>query len=205
MLDFNRSRTRTQNLYAFSNDITGDAGNHRSLHRIHSTGACRIFPLRISPAFRTRIRSSARPQTYTFSDNVVWNHGKHTWRWGGDFRRVQLNTEATATRAARSSSPASTLATDRRAARWPARDTTLPIFCSDCRSKLPSSSAGNNYFHGNYWDLYAQDEWKMRGNLTLNLGVRYEYVSPLTELNNRIANLDLSPGVLNADAGHGGR
>ena len=34
-------------------------------------------------------------------------------------------------------------------------------------------------------------------NLTLNLGVRYEYVSPLTEVNNHIANLDLSPGVLN--------
>jgi trimeric autotransporter adhesin len=24
---------------------------------------------------------------------VIWNHGKHTWRWGGDFRRVQVNTE----------------------------------------------------------------------------------------------------------------
>ena len=35
----------------------------------------------------------------------------------------------------------------------------------------------------------------MRGNLTLNLGVRYEYVSPLTEENNLIANLDLSPQV----------
>ena len=56
----------------------------------------------------------------------------------------------------------------------------------------------NNYhFRGNFWDLYAQDEWKLRGNLTLNFGVRYEYVSPLTEINNHIANLDLSPGVLN--------
>jgi hypothetical protein len=36
----------------------------------------------------------------------------------------------------------------------------------------------------------------MRANLTLNLGVRYEYVSPLTEMNNRIVNLDLSPNVL---------
>ena len=27
----------------------------------------------------------------------------------------------------------------------------------------------NNYhFRGNYWDLYAQDEWKIRGNFTLN-------------------------------------
>ncbi len=41
----------------------------------------------------------------------------------------------------------------------------------------------------------------MRANLTLNLGVRYEYVSPLTEENNRIANLDLSPGVLNPALG----
>ena len=62
----------------------------------------------------------------------------------------------------------------------------------------------NNHFRGNFWDLYAQDEWKMRGNLTLNLGVRYEYVSPLTELNNRIANLDLSPGVSESGAGHAG-
>ena len=58
-----------------------------------------------------------------------------------------------------------------------------------------------NHFRGNFWDLYAQDEWKMRGNLTLNLGVRYEYVSPLTEINNLIANLDLSPGVLNPALG----
>ena len=55
---------------------------------------------------------------------------------------------------------------------------------------------GSDYFRGNYWDLYAQDEWKMRANLTLNLGVRYEYVSPLTEINNRLANLILSPNVL---------
>ena len=54
----------------------------------------------------------------------------------------------------------------------------------------------SDHFRGNYWDLYAQDEWKMRANLTLNLGVRYEYVSPLTEVNNRLVNLDLSPGCL---------
>ena len=60
----------------------------------------------------------------------------------------------------------------------------------------------NSYhFHGNYWDLFIQDEWKIRGNLTLNLGARYEYVSPLSEENNRIANLDLSPGVLNPALG----
>ena len=73
---------------------------------------------------------------------------------------------------------------------------TLPISCSGLPQQTSEQFGQSDHFHGNYWDMYAQDEWKMRANLTLNLGVRYEYVSPLTEENNRIANLDLSPGVL---------
>ena len=46
------------------------------------------------------------------------------------------------------------------------------------------------YFRGNSWDLYVQDEWRARGNLTFNIGLRYEYVSPFSESNNRIVNLD---------------
>jgi hypothetical protein len=57
----------------------------------------------------------------------------------------------------------------------------------------------NPHLRGNYWDLYAQDEWKVRANLTLNLGVRYEYVSPLSEINNRLANLDVSPEVFSPE------
>ena len=34
-----------------------------------------------------------RNQTWTFSDNMIYTRGKHTWRWGGDFRRIQINTE----------------------------------------------------------------------------------------------------------------
>ena len=51
------------------------------------------------------------------------------------------------------------------------------------------------HFRGNSWDLYAQDEWRIRGNLTFNIGVRYEYVSPFSEINNGIVNLDIAPGL----------
>jgi hypothetical protein len=27
-------------------------------------------------------------QTYTASDTVIWNRGKHNWRFGGDYRRI---------------------------------------------------------------------------------------------------------------------
>ncbi|MGH9397556.1 MAG: carboxypeptidase regulatory-like domain-containing protein [Terriglobia bacterium] len=37
---------------------------------------------------------------------------------------------------------------------------------------------------------YAEDAWKIRRNLTVNLGLRYEYATPLWEANNKLSNFD---------------
>jgi hypothetical protein len=56
-------------------------------------------------------------------------------------------------------------------------------------------SGTNSYnFSANSLDGFFQDDWRIFSKLSLNLGVRYEYIGPYTEANNQIANLDVAPG-----------
>jgi hypothetical protein len=199
--DFNRSRTRTQNLYAFSNDITGALKITGVSTNPFDWGLPNLSFTNFA-SLQDTTPSLTRSQTYTFSDNVIWNHGKHTWRWGGDFRRVQVNPETDSNpRGSFVFTGLNTSQLDSKGNPVPGTGYDFADFLLGYAQQTSVQFGQSEYFRGNYWDLYAQDEWKMRANLTLNLGVRYEYVSPLTEVNNLVANLDLSPGVLNPALG----
>ncbi|MCC7007491.1 MAG: TonB-dependent receptor [Acidobacteria bacterium] len=58
----------------------------------------------------------------------------------------------------------------------------------------------------NWFHAYAQDDWQVRPNLTVNLGLRYEFNQHMYDVNNRLSTVDLSvPGgrfvVASDDAG----
>ena len=47
----------------------------------------------------------------------------------------------------------------------------------------------------NWLHAYVQDDWRARENLTLNLGLRYEFNQHMYDVNNRLSSIDLStPG-----------
>ena len=186
-VDFNRSRIKTQNLYAFSQNIAGDLGIGGVSQNPYDWGLPNLSFNDFGNLSDTNPQL-IRNQTWTFSNSLIWNHGKHTVRWGGDFRRIGINTEA-------SNNARGTFVFNGSDAGFDLADFLLGL---PVQTRLQTTQPGaNNYhFRGNSWDLFAQEEWRVRGNLTLNLGLRYEYVSPMTEVDDRVANLDIAPSFL---------
>ena len=52
------------------------------------------------------------------------------------------------------------------------------------------------YNRNQIYNFFAQDDYRVLPNLTLNLGLRYEYGTPIYEKYNRLSNYDLATGTL---------
>jgi hypothetical protein len=123
---------------------------------------------------------------FEFSDTLSKTAGAHALKFGVVARKEQDNSDLSGgSRPVYSFSGLFNLAND------------TPIFegiNADPRTGDPADA--QRYFRTPYYAGFAQDDWKVRPNLTLNLGVRYEYFAPLTEKNGKLANLFFTPGNL---------
>jgi len=68
---------------------------------------------------------------------------------------------------------------------------------------VASVEVGNPTLHLHNWaySLFAQDDWRIARNLTLNLGLRYEYSTVLQEDHNLLGNFDPNVGLVQVNVG----
>jgi trimeric autotransporter adhesin len=136
-------------------------------------------------------------QTYTISDTVTWHGGKHNWRFGADYRRI-LQSFRSAKNAEGSfifTGFATALGSNPQANPNTGSDFADFLLGLPQETSIQSVLSGTDAFNfrANAYDLFAQDDWRWRPNLTIDVGLRYEYNGPFTEANNRISNLDVAP------------
>ncbi len=126
--------------------------------------------------------------TYQIADNVSWVKGRHTFKFGTNIIWRQVNffnpIAGKGFFQAASGSPWST-----------GFEQSDYLFGWINNYQVGPASAR---FHTRSWEdgFYGQDDFRVNRRLTLNLGLRYDFLSWPTEVNNRMANFDVATGQI---------
>ena len=149
-------------------------------------------------------------RTLQFVDNVSYTHGKHTFRFGGEFRhgtthnirdrygksRVrfggsELSTLCDCLPGGRDSTPLEDFMAGLPRGTFRAGKTGGRIFIGDSERQVSINSFG----------AFVQDDWRISPRLTVNIGLRYDLNGVMHEENDRLANFDPTVGI--QQVGHG--
>jgi hypothetical protein len=184
---FNRLKVQVTPFFANRINVEGDAG----IEVANSTGVQNQAPVDWGPptlVFASGITplsdgqsSFNRNRTDALSYSMQWFRGHHNFTFGGDFRRQEFNYFA-------QQDPRGTL-----------QFTNATTDFSDFLQGLPNTSSINygnadKYLRQSVYDAYFTDDWRLRPELTINVGARWEYGAPITELSGRLVNLDIASG-----------
>ncbi len=135
-------------------------------------------------------------QTYQILDNYTWLRGQHAIKLGGEYRRATIasfnENFGRGLISTSSSNPNPNIADP---------GATVDVLANLYLGGYVSGGSPTNvFFQANAGDthrdtfnnelsFFIQDDYKLRPNLTLNLGVRWEYFGVLGEKNNLLSNL----------------
>jgi len=128
------------------------------------------------------------PYTISFVNDLSWIKGSHSLKFGGEFRPRRIYTDR----------QGGTTYSFSNLNAFLANQASTIQFLGDVSAPSPFNNGltGIRLAKQEYYIGYAQDEWKIRPNLTFNYGLRYEYYAPLHERNNGVVVFDPGNGVI---------
>lgn len=184
--NWNRSNSQATNLFTNKNDIAtqigilgpdGSALNASALNYglpgIVLSSFTGLSPMQ--PNFSIS-------QTISLTETLSWIHGKHNLRFGGDYRRVHHDY----------------LGGNNATGKFYFTGQYTGSSLADFLLGMPQETAidaalSKTYLRDNVFDLYAQDDWRARSNLTFTYGIRYELFVPYTEKFGHLSMVDTNP------------
>jgi len=124
----------------------------------------------------------AATNTYPVSDMMTWTKGRHTMKFGGEYKRQELDAPYFDV------FPNGELFYLGILTGNPFEDFLAGL------TGLSAIGSGTNSLHNraNDFSAFFQDDWKVTPRLTLNLGLRYDYFGPTTETHGHFVGFDPS-------------
>ena len=128
------------------------------------------------------------PYSLTFADTVSRASGNHFMKFGTDGRVIRMTTDQLG----------GTTYTYANVTALMANTPSSIQYFGDLSEPSPFSNgaSGPKHTQQQYFVLYGQDEWRVRPNLTFNVGLRYDYYTPLKEADNRDVRFNIVTGKL---------
>ena len=135
-------------------------------------------------------------------DSLIWVHGVHNMTFGADYRRQQINRHSDPNARGQFTFTGASTANlvNGVAAAGTGFDFASFLLGRQDTSALRYGNA-NLYFRTATYDVYMTDDWRLSQKFSINFGLRWDYGTPITELYNRLVNLDVAPGYARHRAG----
>ena len=117
--------------------------------------------------------------TFQWSDSLSWVKGSHTYKFGADVRRQRFdqtlyyNINGLYSYYGGSNNDVGS-------------DDLMPNYLLGLPDSFSQGSAQVENVRSTIFALFAQDSWKIRKNLTLNYGLRWELFTPLTDVSKHV-------------------
>jgi hypothetical protein len=179
---FNRQSTRLTPYFANRVNVSGAAGITGNNQEAVNWGPPALNFSGGTSSLSDAQYSFNRTQNNTFGYNSFWNRGRHNVTFGADMRRYQL----------------SVLSQQDARGTFTFTGAKAGYDFAGFLLGIPDTSSiafGNadKYFRQRFFSAFLTDDWRMTGALTLNIGVRWEYETPTSELRGRLVNLSIAP------------